>query len=53
MKARSLLTAHEDYTTVQFHSKVEIQRPGYVFGVLRQRLPEDVVETVTPSATHH
>ena len=39
LQARSLLTAHEDFTTLQFHAGVEIQRPGFVFSALKQRLP--------------
>ncbi|KAK9823222.1 hypothetical protein WJX72_001159 [[Myrmecia] bisecta] len=46
MKARSLLTAHEDYTTLLFTSDVEILRPGFVFGFLRKRLSDAIVEEV-------
>ena len=46
LQARSLLTAHEDFTTLQFHAGVEIQRPGFVFSALKQRLPEAQVEEI-------
>ena len=45
-QARSLLTAHEDFTTLQFHSDTEINRPGFVFTHLKRHLPEEVVEEV-------
>ncbi len=46
MQARSLLTAHEDFTTLQFHAGTEIQRPGFVFSALKQRLDEAKVEEI-------
>ncbi|KAK9813646.1 hypothetical protein WJX73_001432 [Symbiochloris irregularis] len=46
MQARSLLTAHEDYTTLLFDNGYEIQRPGFVFGFLKKSLAEDKVEEV-------
>ena len=46
VQARSLLTAHEDFTTLQFHSDAEISRPGYVFTHLKRHLPDEVVEEV-------
>lgn len=47
MKPRSLLTAHEEYTTLHFTSPQVIEKPGYVFGFLRRRLPdENTVEEV-------
>jgi ATP-dependent RNA helicase DDX21 len=46
LQARSLLTAHEDFTTLQFHAGTEIQRPGFVFSALKQRLPEAKVEEI-------
>ncbi|KAK9857176.1 hypothetical protein WJX84_009545 [Apatococcus fuscideae] len=46
LKARSLLTAHEDYTTLLFRNDGQIFKPGFVFNHLRQCLPEDQVEAV-------
>ncbi|WIA11486.1 hypothetical protein OEZ85_011599 [Tetradesmus obliquus] len=46
MKARSLLTAHDDVTTLHFKAEWEVQKPGYVFSFLRRRLPEPLVEEV-------
>ena len=46
VQARSLLTAHEDFTTLQFHSDTEINRPGFVFSHLKRHLPDEVVEEV-------
>ena len=46
VQARSLLTAHEDYTTLQFHAGQEIQRPGFVFTSLRRHLSDEVVEQI-------
>lgn len=46
MQARSLLTAHEDFTTLQFHAGTEIQRPGFVFSALKQRLDDAKVEEI-------
>ncbi|CAL8464893.1 g4428 [Coccomyxa elongata] len=46
IRARSLLTAHEDYTTLQFHSSQEIQRPGFVFTSLRRHLSDEAVEQI-------
>lgn len=47
MQARSLLTAHEDFTTLMFTSPTEIQRPGLVFSFLKKHMPsEDTVEEV-------
>ena len=46
LQARSLLTAHEDFTTLQFHAGTEIQRPGFVFSALKQRLEEAKVEEI-------
>ena len=45
-QARSLLTAHEDFTTLQFHSNVAIDRPGFVFNHLKRHLPDALVEEV-------
>jgi len=45
-QARSLLTAHEDFVTLQFHAPAEIQRPGYVFACLKRHLPDERVEEV-------
>ena len=47
-QARSLLTAHEDFTTLQFCSGgATLDRPGFVFGFLRrQGLPDADVEEV-------
>ena len=48
VQARSLLTAHEDFTTLQFCSGgMALDRPGFVFGFLRRRgLPDADVEEV-------
>ena len=47
VQARSLLTAHEDFTTLMFTSPTEIQRPGLVFSFLKKYMPsEDTVEEV-------
>jgi hypothetical protein len=46
LQARSLLTAHEDFTTLQFHVGTEVQRPGFVFSALKQRLTEAKVEEI-------
>ena len=47
MQARSLLTAHEDFTTLMFTSPTEIQRPGLVFSFLKKHMPsEETVEEV-------
>lgn len=43
-QARSLLTAHEQFVTLQFHAPAEIQRPGYVFSSLKRHLPDALVE---------
>jgi ATP-dependent RNA helicase DDX21 len=45
-QARSLLTAHEDFTTLQFHAGQDIQRPGFVFTSLKRHLPDEMVEEV-------
>ena len=46
-QARSLLTAHEDFTTLMFTSPTEIQRPGLVFTFLKKYMPsEATVEEV-------
>ncbi|KAL4859742.1 DEAD-box ATP-dependent RNA helicase 7 [Chlorella vulgaris] len=47
MKPRSLLTAHEDYTTLQFVSPYTVEKGGQVFGFLRKHIhDEDTVEEV-------
>ena len=47
LQARSLLTAHEDFTTLMFTSPTEIQRPGLVFSFLKKYMPsEATVEEV-------
>ena len=47
LQARSLLTAHEDFTTLMFTSPTEIQRPGLVFTFLKKYMPsEATVEEV-------
>ncbi len=47
IRSRSLLTAHEDFTTLQFVGDVELDRPGFVFGFLRRKgVPETTVEEV-------
>lgn len=45
-KRRSLLTASDDFCTLMFTSDKEVERPGYVFGYLRRRLPEEMVNEV-------
>lgn len=45
-QARSLLTAHEDFTTLQFHAGQPIQRPGFVFTTLKRHLSEENVEQI-------
>ena len=46
VQARSLLTAHEDFTTLLFDNGSEIQRPGFVFGYLKRNMSEETVEEV-------
>ena len=46
MQARSLLTSHEDFTTLMFHNSQEILKPGFVWAHLKRHLPEAVVEEV-------
>ena len=48
VQARSLLTAHEDFTTLKFCSGgAALDRPGFVFGFLRrQGLADADVEEV-------
>ena len=46
VQARSLLTAHEDYTTLLFRNDSQIFKPGFVFNHLRQCVTEDQVEAV-------
>ncbi|KAK9835314.1 hypothetical protein WJX81_001245 [Elliptochloris bilobata] len=46
LQARSLLTAHEEFVTLQFHSGTEIQRPGFVFSSLKRHLPDALVEEI-------
>jgi ATP-dependent RNA helicase DDX21 len=46
VQARSLLTAHEDFTTLQFHAGVPIDRPGFVFSHLKRHLADALVEEV-------
>ncbi|EFN57631.1 hypothetical protein CHLNCDRAFT_20835, partial [Chlorella variabilis] len=44
MRPRSLLTAHEDFTTLRFVSPWPVEKPGQVFGFLRKHMHEE--ETV-------
>jgi len=46
LKARSLLTATDDYLTLQFENGKEFDRAGYVFGFLRKRMDEDTVNEI-------
>ena len=46
LQARSLLTSHEDFTTLMFHNSQEILKPGFVWAHLKRHLPEAVVEEV-------
>ena len=52
VRSRSLLTAQEDHTTLQFVSHVELDRPGFVFGFLRRKgVAESTVEEVPKCIT--
>lgn len=46
VQARSLLTSHEDFVTLLFHSSTEIQKPGLVWAFLKRNISEAVVEEV-------
>ncbi|RMZ55935.1 hypothetical protein APUTEX25_004359 [Auxenochlorella protothecoides] len=46
LRPRSLITAHEDYTTLRLAAAFPVDKPGQVFGVLRKALPEASVEEV-------
>ena len=41
IKPRSLLTAHEDFVTLQFICPHEVDKPGFVFSFLRRLLPDE------------
>ena len=43
LKARSLLTAHEGFTTLLYRQGANEIRPGYVYNFLRRRLNDDAV----------
>ena len=47
MQRRSLLSGHEGYTTCLFSHTAPMERPGYVFGFLRRRLPQETVDSAT------
>ena len=57
LQARSLLTAHEGFTSLLFTHGTAIQRPGFVFATLKSRgIPEETVEQVkrmTMAADEH
>lgn len=46
LRRRSLLTASDDFATLQYRSPWEVERPGQVFGFLRTRLPEEMMNEV-------
>ena len=46
MAARSLLTAHEGFVTLQLSSTADVRAPGFVFGTLRRWLPDETVEQI-------
>ena len=46
LKERSLLTATDDYLTLQFENGKEFERAGYVFGFLRKRMDESQVNEI-------
>jgi ATP-dependent RNA helicase DDX21 len=41
LKPRSLLTAHEDFVTLQLVSQYEVSKPGFVFGFLRRHIQDE------------
>lgn len=41
IKPRSLLTAHEDFVTLQFVCPHEVDKPGFVFSFLRRNIPDE------------
>ena len=41
MKQRSLLTAHDDYLTLQFENHFAFDKAGFVFGFLRRRIGDE------------
>lgn len=41
MRPRSLLTAHEDYVTLQFTSPYDVEKPGFVFAYLKRQIGDD------------
>jgi ATP-dependent RNA helicase DDX21 len=41
MKQRSLLTAHDDYLTLQFENNFAFDKAGFVFGFLRRRMGDE------------
>jgi ATP-dependent RNA helicase DDX21 len=45
-KNRSLMTASDDHTTLQFVSTAPVDKPGFVFGFLRRHMDEAVVNEV-------
>lgn len=46
LKERSLLTATDDYLTLQFENGKEFERAGYVFGFIRKRMDESKVNEI-------
>jgi GUCT (NUC152) domain len=46
VKRRSLLNGQEGYVTCLFAAAWAMERPGYVFGYLRRRLDESMVNQV-------
>jgi ATP-dependent RNA helicase DDX21 len=43
-RARSLLTAHEGYTTLQLAAPWTVDKPGYVYAFLKRRVAEEKAE---------
>jgi ATP-dependent RNA helicase DDX21 len=44
IKARSLLTAHEGYTTLQLAAPWTVDKPGYVYAFLKRRIADEKAE---------
>lgn len=47
IKARSLLSSMEDWVTLQYSTKLDVAKPGYVYGYLRRKhIADEDVELV-------
>ncbi len=46
IKPRSLLSSMEDWVTLQYTTKWEVAKPGYVYHWLKKKLPEEDVELI-------